>query len=183
VEDRLFITVWYRVSATLTSRMKGCRAALCEPAAAGVRVAGRGTGRRGRVSEGLGLNGDERELRRGCLQFPSNFVGNIVTPRSYHLVYGLIPSGCRSTLPPSRSSTAILLSRPAERPSLPFPSDLPVLSLALRSTTRLLFAGSALRDRAFDCRCIERAIFARASRYAYVRETIGETGDFSYRKR
>jgi len=116
VEDRLFITVWYRVSATLTSRMKGCRAALCEPAAAGVRVAGRGTGRRGRLSEGLGLNGDERELRRGCLQFPSNFVGNIVTPRSYHLVYGLIPSGCRSTLslpPPSRSSTAILLSRPA----------------------------------------------------------------------
>lgn len=38
---------------------------------------------------------NERELRRGCLQFPSNFVGNIVTPRSYHLVYGLIPR-CRS---------------------------------------------------------------------------------------
>lgn len=37
VEDRLFITVWYRVSATLTSRMKGCRAAPREPAAAGVR--------------------------------------------------------------------------------------------------------------------------------------------------
>lgn len=40
MEDRLFITVWYRVSATLTSRMKGCRAALCELTAAGVRVAG-----------------------------------------------------------------------------------------------------------------------------------------------
>lgn len=37
MEDRLFITVWYRVSATLTSRMKGCRAAPREPAAAGMR--------------------------------------------------------------------------------------------------------------------------------------------------
>lgn len=43
VEDRLFITVWYRVSATLTSRMKGCRAASRELTAAGVRVAGCGT--------------------------------------------------------------------------------------------------------------------------------------------
>lgn len=90
MEDRLFITVWYRVSATLTSRMKGCRAALREPGCGEREAEGR---------RGLGLNGDERELRRGCLQFPSNFVGNIVTPRSYHLVYGLIPR-CHSTLPP-----------------------------------------------------------------------------------
>lgn len=40
MEDRLFITVWYRVSATLTSRMKGCRAALRELAAANARAAG-----------------------------------------------------------------------------------------------------------------------------------------------
>lgn len=72
--------------------MKGCRGVLRELAA---------TEREGSVQEvtaarngakrrtSVGLNGDERErerdrggeLRRGCLQFPSNFVGNIVTLR------------------------------------------------------------------------------------------------------
>lgn len=72
------------------SRMKGCRGrarAMLVPAPTLGEGGGEGRG------PGVRLNGDEREreLRRGCLQFPSNFVGNIVTPRSYHLVYRLIP--------------------------------------------------------------------------------------------
>jgi len=182
VEDRLFITVWYRVSATLTSRMKGCRAALCEPAAAGVRVAGRGTGRRGGMSEGLGLNGDERELRRGCLQFPSNFVGNIVTPRSYHLVYGLIPSGCRSTLPPSRSSTAILLSRPAERPALPFPSH-PLVRLTIDHAGDATFIRGLRSAPRLVRLSIRRAsnFRARFSTRVRTRSDRNEIGDFNSR--
>lgn len=73
--------------------MKGCRGVQRELAATEgegsvqeVTAARNGAKRRTSV----GLNGDERErqrggregeLRRGCLQFPSNFVGNIVTPR------------------------------------------------------------------------------------------------------
>lgn len=62
MEDRLFITVWYRVSATLTSRMKGCRLASREPAAAGARAAQA----EGRTSRGGGRDGETRAgVKRG----------------------------------------------------------------------------------------------------------------------
>ena len=103
------------------------------------------------------LHGGWTRTERGCLQFPSNFVGNIVTPRSYHLVYGLIPR-CRCFHPSARSVSSlnplftILLSfpwsdcnswpaavqneLPLHQPTRPIPWRR--LSVALRSCKRTL---------------------------------------------
>lgn len=61
--------------ATLTSQMKGCRAVA-------------------RYAPSYEVKREWTSTERGCLQFPSNFVGNIVTSRLYHLVYRH-PPRCR----------------------------------------------------------------------------------------
>lgn len=71
--------------AALTSRMKGCRGVLRElPAATSGRErvysGGKEAACEREVKRERRRDRDraESELRRGCLQFPSNFVGNLV---------------------------------------------------------------------------------------------------------